>query len=145
MSEESLNNFHPLIQEWFTESVGTPTGAQTKAWPVIAENKNVVVTAPTGSGKTLTAFLWAVNCLVTGEWQTGTTRVLYISPLKALNNDIRKNLSLPLDGIKEKFLQNDLLFPEIRVMTRSGGIHHQMNAQQCFVDHRRFLSQLLKV
>ena len=95
-SRESLDLFHPLINQWFREQVGRPTDVQEQAWPVIARGEHVLVTAPTGSGKTLTAFLWALNQFVSGAWDVGTTRVLYISPLKALNNDIQRNLIAPL-------------------------------------------------
>ncbi|MBN1226778.1 MAG: DEAD/DEAH box helicase, partial [Deltaproteobacteria bacterium] len=114
------NLFHPLIVKWFKEYVGIPTDIQKKAWPEIASCKHVLITAPTGSGKTLTAFLWAINKLVTGEWERGTTRVLYVSPLKALNNDIRRNLIQPLDELKGVFLSGNINFPFISVMTRSG-------------------------
>ncbi|NLD37006.1 MAG: DEAD/DEAH box helicase [Desulfatiglans sp.] len=114
------NLFHPLIVKWFREFVGTPTDIQKKAWPEIASGRHVLITAPTGSGKTLTSFLWAINKLVTGKWERGTTRVLYVSPLKALNNDIRRNLIRPLEGLKSLFLSENSRFPSISVMTRSG-------------------------
>lgn len=112
--------FHPLIQNWFIQSIGTPTTVQTNAWPVIGKGIHVLVTAPTGSGKTLTAFLWGLNQLISGKWPVGTTQILYISPLKALNNDIQRNLLRPLAGINTLFRQQDLLCPTIRVLTRSG-------------------------
>ncbi|MFW6374638.1 MAG: DEAD/DEAH box helicase, partial [Thermodesulfobacteriota bacterium] len=68
--------FHSLIHSWFATEIGTPTDIQSKAWPEIAAGRHVLVTAPTGSGKTLTAFLWAIHQLVSGEWPTGQTRVL---------------------------------------------------------------------
>jgi ATP-dependent helicase Lhr and Lhr-like helicase len=116
----SLDLFHPLIKDWFCKKYGSPTDIQEKTWPEIASSKNVLVTAPTGSGKTLTAFLWAINCLVTGKYETGKLSVLYISPLKALNNDILKNLISPLSELKEYFAENSAGFKDIRVMTRSG-------------------------
>ncbi len=79
-----------------------------------------MITAPTGSGKTLAAFLWAINQLVTGKIKTGFTSVLYISPLRALNNDIQRNLLRPLEELKLRFTQAGLSFPEISVETRSG-------------------------
>ncbi|MBN1905860.1 MAG: DEAD/DEAH box helicase, partial [Deltaproteobacteria bacterium] len=112
--------FHPLIVKWFREYVGIPADIQEKAWPEIASGSHVLITAPTGSGKTLTAFLWAINELVTGKWERGTTRVLYVSPLKALNNDIRRNLIQPLDELKGVFTSSNKNFPGISVMTRSG-------------------------
>ena len=92
----SLNAFHPIIEEWFTRELGTPTDIQKKAWPLIRQGKHVLVTAPTGCGKTLTAFLWAIHQLISGVREIGQTRVLYVSPLKSLNNDIHRNLLTPL-------------------------------------------------
>ena len=112
--------FHTLIIKWFKENIGDPTDIQVKAWPKIAKNENVLITAPTGSGKTLAAFLWAINQLVTGKWESGNTNVLYVSPLKALNNDIRKNLIRPLEELNRIFVKEKKEFPVIRVMTRSG-------------------------
>ncbi len=121
MGESSaLERFHPLVGEWFGERIGTPTEVQEKAWPKIANGEHVLVTAPTGSGKTLTAFLWAIDAFITGRAPLGCTGVLYISPLKALNNDIRRNLLAPLAGLKEIFERHGEPFPDIRVLTRSG-------------------------
>ncbi|MGD0229431.1 MAG: DEAD/DEAH box helicase, partial [Syntrophorhabdales bacterium] len=100
--------------------LGEPTDIQAKAWPVIAGGAHALVTAPTGSGKTLTAFLWAINQLATGAWGPGQTRVLYVSPLKALNNDIRRNLTTPLAALAAYFLEAGESFPRILVLTRSG-------------------------
>ena len=116
----ALAQFHPLIRKWFTEKMGAPTDIQSRAWPEIARGRHVLATAPTGSGKTLTAFLWAINQLVTGAWGRGQTRVLYVSPLKALNNDIRRNLTTPLEELKSCFREAGADFPEICVLTRSG-------------------------
>ena len=114
------NIFHPLIVNWFKESIGDPTDIQKKAWPEIASGNHVLITAPTGSGKTLTAFLWSINQLINGEWKTGATRILYVSPLKALNNDIRRNLIQPLEELNTLFESQGEDFPRISVMTRSG-------------------------
>jgi ATP-dependent helicase Lhr and Lhr-like helicase len=116
----SLNYFHPIIQQWFADKIGTPTAIQNKAWPLIQEGRHVLVTAPTGCGKTLTAFLWALHQLIRGAWETGQTRVLYISPLKALNNDIQRNLLTPLAELQDLFAAKGTPMPEIRVFTRSG-------------------------
>jgi ATP-dependent Lhr-like helicase len=116
----TLSLFHPLISQWFTNNIGKPTDVQTKAWPKIAAGEHVLITAPTGSGKTLTAFLWALNQLITGKWQKDHTRVLYVSPLKALNNDIQRNLLRPLAELKNVFEKSNTQFPEIHVQTRSG-------------------------
>lgn len=120
MGSSSLGLFHPLIKQWFIEKYKLPTEIQDATWPEIAADKNVLVTAPTGSGKTLTAFLWAINCIVTGKFGSGKLSVLYISPLKALNNDIQRNLISPLNEIKEYFKNNNIEFNDIRVLTRSG-------------------------
>ena len=89
---EKMNSFHPLVAEWFLKHVGKPTVLQEKAWPAIAAGEHVLLAAPTGSGKTFAAFLWAMNQLLSGKWAPGRTSVLYVSPLKALNNDIQRNL-----------------------------------------------------
>ncbi len=117
---KALELFHPRIREYFRETFGTPTDIQSKAWPVIAEGRNVLVSAPTGSGKTLTAFLWALDRLFTGAWPAGSIQVLYISPLKALNTDIRRNLERPLQGIFSAFERAGERVPMPRAMTRSG-------------------------
>ena len=77
-TKDDLAPFHPLIREWFETELGEPTDVQAKAWPEIAEGKHVLATAPTGSGKTLTAFLWALNQLISSEWELGMTRVPWI-------------------------------------------------------------------
>lgn len=127
---DRLDLFHPVIASWFRERVGTPTDVQAKAWPEIAAGRHVLITAPTGSGKTLTAFLWALDRLLTGVWEPGGVRVLYVSPLKALNNDIRRNLLTPLEDLQHAFAGHysrhanttgeHVVAPEIRVATRSG-------------------------
>lgn len=118
--QSPLNSFHPLVAKWFTESTGAPTDLQVLAWPQIAAEQHVLIAAPTGSGKTLAAFLWAINALITGKWPPGRTAVLYISPLKALNNDIRRNLVRPLAELKAVFMRAGEPFPSIGVAVRSG-------------------------
>ncbi|MBI4767299.1 MAG: DEAD/DEAH box helicase [Deltaproteobacteria bacterium] len=118
--QDPLLFFHPLIRKWFRESLGVPTDIQLRAWPEIALGKHALITAPTGSGKTLTAFLWAINQLITGAWEPGRTRVLYVSPLKALNNDVQRNLIRPIEELKAFFLRAEENFPPIGVLTRSG-------------------------
>lgn len=132
-AQDALVPFHPLIREWFETELGEPTDVQAKAWPQIAAGKHVLATAPTGSGKTLTAFLWALNQLISEEWELGMTRVLYISPLKALNNDIQRNLIQPLEALKARFEEAGEDFPNIRVQTRSGDTSQ--------ADRRRMLRQ----
>jgi ATP-dependent Lhr-like helicase len=114
-----LDQFDPLVRAWFSEQVGVPTHAQRLAWPAIAAGEHVLLTAPTGSGKTLAAFLWALHQLATGVWEPGATRVVYISPLRALNNDIRRNLLGPLEALRARFEAAGQPWPGIRVLTRS--------------------------
>jgi ATP-dependent Lhr-like helicase len=118
--EQALNLFHPLIKTWFLEKYGEPTDVQLKSWPVVASGKHVLITAPTGSGKTLAAFLWALNQIITGTWSLDGTMVLYISPLKALNNDIQQNLLIPLSELRAAFHAGNIPFPDVSVLTRSG-------------------------
>lgn len=112
--------FHPLTRQWFAESLGEPTDVQLRAWPPIASGEHVLVTAPTGTGKTLAAFLVALDRLLTGQWEPGRLRLLYISPLKALNNDIQRNLLGPLAALRERFEAGGVEVPSIEVMVRSG-------------------------
>ncbi|MEM1229636.1 MAG: DEAD/DEAH box helicase [Pseudomonadota bacterium] len=111
----ALDRFHPSTRRWFEDRFAAPTRAQAESWPLIADGDHVLVTAPTGSGKTLTAFLWSLDGFTSGRLTPGATRVLYVSPLKALNNDIQRNLLGPL-----RELAGDYGAPEIRVATRSG-------------------------
>ena len=96
-------DFHPLVQEWFEGRFENPSPPQRKGWPVIQQGHNVLIAAPTGSGKTLSAFLCAIDGLVRlglkGELQA-ETRIVYVSPLKALANDIGANLLEPLEEIQ---------------------------------------------
>jgi len=120
MAARALEQFHPLVRRWFESRFAAPTDAQAQAWPIIAQGEHVLVSAPTGSGKTLTAFLSAIDSLVTGRWTCGGVRALYLSPLKALNSDVRLNLLAPLAELRALFEQEKVPFPPIRVMTRSG-------------------------
>ncbi|RJR43177.1 MAG: DEAD/DEAH box helicase [Desulfobacteraceae bacterium] len=117
---EERRYFHPLVERWFEERVGKPTELQEEAWPLISRGENILISAPTGSGKTLAAFLWAIDRLITGKWRLGRISVLYVSPLKALNNDIQRNLLAPLRELERIFLEENEPFPPIRVLTRSG-------------------------
>ncbi len=118
--DATLDLFHPLVRQWFAERVGAPTEVQRLAWPRIAAGAHVLVTAPTGSGKTLAAFLWAIDKLATGAWPGGATRVLYVSPLKALNTDVRRNLLGPLEELRTRFDAAGETMAEVRALTRSG-------------------------
>ncbi|HEX4732865.1 MAG TPA: DEAD/DEAH box helicase [Thermoleophilaceae bacterium] len=96
-SESPLTSFTPQVRDWFLRSFEGPTKAQAQAWPAIASGENVLLSAPTGSGKTLAAFLWALDRLVAEPGEG--TRLVYVSPLKALSYDIERNLRAPLKGI----------------------------------------------
>lgn len=120
MAACALQLFHPLVRRWFETRFAAPTDAQERAWPAIARGQHVLVSAPTGSGKTLTAFLWAIDSLLAGRWSTGGVRALYLSPLKALGSDVRLNLLAPLGELRTLFEHEGVAFPNIRVMTRSG-------------------------
>jgi len=115
-----LEVFHPIIRQWFETTFGEPTQIQNAAWPEIAASRHVLACAPTGTGKTLTAFLWALDQLLTGTWAGGKVRVLYVSPLKALNNDIERNLLRPLAELETAFELAGTASEPVRVATRSG-------------------------
>lgn len=118
-----LDAFHPAISHWFTATFSQPTPAQTEAWPAIASGRHTLIAAPTGSGKTLAAFLWAINDLITEGLERGLeteTRVLYVSPLRALSNDIQKNLQAPLAGIRDQLLESGLPDIDVRAEVRTG-------------------------
>ena len=125
--------FHPLINTWFAETYGKATPVQEEAWPLIVKGENVLALAPTGSGKTLTGFLAAISRFADQSYPPDRLSVLYVSPLKALNEDIRRNLTLPIEGIKARFEKAGEAFPAIRVETRSGDTPQS--------ERRRFLSR----
>jgi ATP-dependent Lhr-like helicase len=98
-----LARFHPLVRKWFKETLGKPSDPQRKGWPAIASGAHTLVLAPTGTGKTLAAFLWELNELIVQgikEPLPNAVHLLYISPLKALNNDIQRNLDRPLADLR---------------------------------------------
>ena len=121
--------FHPAVSTWFIQSFGEPSPPQKQGWPVIAAGKHSLILAPTGSGKTLAAFLWSINELFRkgldskkeefAQNQKGV-HTLYISPLKALNNDIHNNLQVPLNGIRTVAEKLGLEPPHIRTAVRTG-------------------------
>ncbi len=120
---QSLAWAHPLLQEWFVQRFGTPTEPQEQGWPHILEGRTTLISAPTGSGKTLAAFLACIDRLIrkalAGELED-RIEVLYVSPLKALGNDIQKNLEIPLGEILQMAGERGLLMPEIRTAVRTG-------------------------
>src|SRR5215210_5121420 len=101
MSSAALESFTPQVRDWFERAFERPTAAQEQAWPAIARGEDVLLSAPTGSGKTLAAFLWGLDRLVAAPPPEGDrrTRLVYVSPLKALSYDIERNLRAPLRGI----------------------------------------------
>ena len=118
-----LSQFHPVIQEWFRSRFEAPTEAQAAGWPAIARGRHTLISAPTGSGKTLAAFLTCIDSLVRTGMKDGlpdVTQVVYVSPLKALSNDIQKNLASPLKEISDLAGQAGTPFPEIRTGVRTG-------------------------
>lgn len=123
LSPDPLADFHPIVREWFTETLGAPSPPQIQGWPVIASGDHTLILAPTGTGKTLAAFLWELNALIVEGLAAplaNGVHLLYVSPLKALNNDIQRNLERPLAELRRRFEQTGLAFPEIRVAVRTG-------------------------
>ncbi|OBF78605.1 ATP-dependent helicase [Mycobacterium sp. 852002-51613_SCH5001154] len=125
-TRDPLGRFSATTREWFTSTFAGPTTAQAEAWDAIADGDNTLVIAPTGSGKTLAAFLWALDSLATRGGLDGSaarpagTRVLYVSPLKALAVDIERNLRTPLAGLTRIAERHGLPPPDISVGVRSG-------------------------
>ncbi|HKW75193.1 MAG TPA: DEAD/DEAH box helicase [Terriglobales bacterium] len=119
----ALSWAHPIVQTWFATKFGTPTEPQEQGWPHILAGRTTLISAPTGSGKTLAAFLTCIDALVrkalAGDL-IDATEILYVSPLKALGNDIQKNLEGPLAEITELAGKQGLLMPQIRVAVRTG-------------------------
>src|SRR6266853_1994734 len=119
----ALDTFHPAVAAWFSRTFDAPTPAQERAWPALQAGRHVLVAAPTGSGKTFAAFLAAIDQLVK-EGLAGPlpdeTRIVYVSPLKALSNDIQRNLEAPLEGIREELAALNLPEVAIRAVVRTG-------------------------
>jgi ATP-dependent Lhr-like helicase len=119
----TLERFHPAVTGWFHKSFAAPTVCQRHAWPAIQAGRHTLIAAPTGSGKTFAAFLAAIDALVR-QGQSGAladeTQVLYVSPLKALSNDIQRNLEQPLSAIRDELLIRGLPDVEIRTLVRTG-------------------------
>jgi ATP-dependent helicase Lhr and Lhr-like helicase len=117
---DPLSSFHPLVAEWFLSRYGAPTAVQAEAWPLIASGAHVLALAPTGSGKTLTAFLGAISRIASGDLPADRLSVLYVSPLKALGEDVRRNLSSPLGDLEALFRERGEAWPGIVAATRNG-------------------------
>ena len=115
--------FHPAVAAWFERSFAAPTAAQAEAWPAIQAGRHTLIAAPTGSGKTLAAFLAAIDALLRQGLEgrlADQTQVVYVSPLKALSNDIQRNLEAPLAGIRDALRAQGLPDVEIRTWVRTG-------------------------
>src|SRR5262245_42432862 len=115
--------FHPAVARWFSRTFAAPTSAQAEAWPAIQAGRDVLIAAPTGSGKTLAAFLAAIDALVRQGIEgrlRDETQVVYVSPLKALSNDIERNLAAPLAGIRAELVGQGLTEVSIRTFVRTG-------------------------
>ena len=131
--------FEPYVWAWFEDTFGKPSPPQIASWPRIAEGKNTLIFSPTGSGKTLAAFLWCINDLFKMGGQKATVYgevplsdsiyVLYISPLKALNNDIQKNLVEPLKGIRSYARKAGVNVMDVRSEVRTGDTTQRKRAQ----------------
>src|SRR3984893_10967028 len=119
----AVSPFHPSVSAWLGRRFPAPTAAQAEAWPAIKAGRHVLIAAPTGSGKTLAAFLAAIDDLVREGLDGGLrdeTQVVYVSPLKALSNDIKRNLEAPLAAIRDELRAQGLPDVEIRTWVRTG-------------------------
>jgi ATP-dependent helicase Lhr and Lhr-like helicase len=118
-----LDHFHPIVGDWFRRTFAAPTPAQVSGWPAIATGRHTLISAPTGSGKTLAAFLVCIDGLLRVGLKGGledVSKVVYVSPLKALSNDVHKNLAVPLKEMRQLAADEGLALPEIRVALRTG-------------------------
>ncbi|MGC8643168.1 MAG: DEAD/DEAH box helicase, partial [Isosphaeraceae bacterium] len=118
--DDVLELFLPAVAAWFRQTLGEPAPPQRLGWPAIAAGENTLIVAPTGSGKTLAAFLAALDLLWRAPRREKGVRILYVSPLKALNEDIRRNLELPLEGILDASRQLGSPLHPLQVAVRSG-------------------------
>jgi ATP-dependent Lhr-like helicase len=120
-----LDAFLPAVSAWFSETFGEPTLPQAEGWPAIQQGEHTLILSPTGSGKTLAAFLWGIDELYREVSQAGDdyeegVRLLYISPLKALNNDVQRNLRAPLAGIRRIAQEQGAPLPRLDALVRTG-------------------------
>lgn len=123
LGETALDHLLAPVRDWFLETLGRPTPAQALGWPPIVRGEHTLILSPTGSGKTLAAFLWTINRLFSEGERTRQAKavdLLYVSPLKALSNDIEFNLRTPLKGIRAKAREQAIELPAIRVAVRTG-------------------------
>ncbi len=131
-----LEAFHPIVQHWFITRFKVPTEAQMRGWPNIVAGRNTLIAAPTGSGKTLAAFLACLDQLIrkaiSGQLDD-TLKAVYISPLRALTNDVRKNLQVPLDELRMTAFEMGFDLSPIKIMTRSSD--STSSERQRFVKH----------
>src|SRR5215211_895226 len=115
--------FHPIVARWFEQKFGSPTEPQQRGWPAIQSGAHTLIAAPTGSGKTLAAFFAELDLLfregLSGELKP-ETRVVYVSPLKALSNDIHKNLEEPLAELRQALLASEGKDLDVRAAVRTG-------------------------
>ncbi len=119
----ALKPFHPIVRRWFAERLGEPSAPQREGWPAIAGGSDTLILAPTGTGKTLAAFLYELDSLIregTREPLSNAIHLLYVSPLKALNNDVQRNLEGPIAELRARFEAEGERFPELRVAVRTG-------------------------
>src|SRR5271154_3887535 len=119
-ASDPLALFLPPVRQWFRTALGEPTPAQRLGWPSIAAGQNTLILAPTGSGKTLAAFLACLDGLWRQEALSPGVRVLYVSPLKALNNDIHRNLQVPLQGVADTARKMGIELPTLEAAVRTG-------------------------
>lgn len=118
-----LASLHPIVRGWFAERFGAPSEPQRLGWPAIASGEHTLILAPTGTGKTLAAFMWELNQLIVRGLESplpNAVQILYISPLKALGNDVQRNLEQPLAELRARFEAKGKEFPEIRIGVRTG-------------------------
>ncbi len=117
---DPIQNFSSVVKDWFSNRFISATEAQALVWNTVHLGEHLLLTSPTGTGKTLAAFLTAIDCLLSGIWPAGALSVLYVSPLKALNRDIQLNLLTPLKEIEALATDKGLTIPSIKIETRSG-------------------------